>query len=538
MESKERAITISEEKEMSNGHGGTRENSGRKRSKNPSQKTIQNKRSQQKTYLANLAFERQFPDRYRFDNGADGDIERIQEYSADEFIRVGKNIYVPHNNLWYLLNPKVADSFRAVREIMIKSRKMAADSLPNDRLNVVELAAYMKQLMDTPKSGRHLADVVNAMHSASDVAPVEPMELNDRNSNCVIPFTDGTAYDIRSGRSIDGSTLKGLKMLDTGLAVPRTESLEPVAASGAGAIPDAAWRIIKRQYGQEVLDRLCSYLCGITKSIDVIRMPSNGGKTTLFDMLNRAFPGGFYKENATQIVSGGSRFTPISKPLAMGFALFIDEATHESAKIPPSMINSWDAEIIEMEEKYMPRQSVRRNANVCILASDDWPHVDASAQGFTSRFKWAANRQDVGRMESFEREVLLERETIEGLRLYMMVRSHFLLQEHNGSLSDWKAHQEQHPDSRAAITEFIMERTHPAVGVIQENFYDTGGVNDFVSLNEFRTVMAENASRVGKMRDNELTKYIKLALNIDDLRKQRKSVEGKQLAGYWGIKNL
>lgn len=502
-----------------------------------SRRTVQNLRSRRRTELSDLSIK--FPEALRFDNGPKGDISRITEYGMTNFLAVQDNIYVCYRGLWYLLHPKVPASIRAVREIMIDSRRLALEQLPTSGMTIKSQSDYVHEMHDLPISGKHLNEIVNHMYTASHVKTIEPMNLNDRNRHCVVPFSDGSACDIRTGEKIHGDDLKELKLLGMKISVPSFGRLDEPVARGRGPIRQAAWDIMERQYGQEVIDRLCTYLCGTTKAVDIIRLPSNGGKTTLFDIMNRAFPGMFHKENATKIAKGdSSRFTPMNTALANHACVFVDEATHDAAKISAPMLNGWDAEMLETEEKHKPPQLLRRSGSVCFLASDEWPHVDANAQGFKSRFLWAADRQDVGEMQSLERMLLLQDDVIVEIRRYFLARAMWLMQQHNGDLVGLKEYQEESEDVRAAIEDLTKERTHPIVSIIQDNFEVTDDIKDFVSKAMIREVVEENSKGASKLRDNEFAKYTKIALGIDSSHEvQRTMPDGKRPRGYQRVRN-
>ena len=356
----------------------------------------------------------------------------------------------------------------------------------------------------TGKVLRSVCESDRRIVSASD--HIAEVDFDDRERHPLVPFTDGTGYDLRAGKAV--TEAEGY-LADHGWEIQAIDLSNP--PDWADEDIAQAFEIIERQYGGEVMRRIATYFLGISKSIDVIRLPSGAGKTTLFDLLNRAFPGAWGKENAAQIVKASGQFTPFQVHLSNKIGMFLDEATQGDATIPTSLMNSWDAEFLEIEEKYAPRRSARRIASICLMASDDWPHIDASAQGVKGRILWAIDRQDAPGMTSDERALLLSDKVVAAVRHWILSQAYSLLCKY-GSAREIREMQEGQPEAQAGVKAFFAARENPAVTILKDAFEQSDDYEAYVTVADVKEILKEGG--IEKVAPRDIPKWLGIAIGL------------------------
>ena len=348
--------------------GGEREGAGRPVTDEPSLKTMRNRKSKLRTEMVDWAHENDLIVYHQFDTPVYNDVWRILRYEKKYLLAVDGLMHIANGPVWRMLAINDDVSMNALSLLLSRARNSAVESLPE-----FVPKEYAPHILDFQMDFRHLREVANTLKVYVDkVEGIPTQYFNDRNQNPVIPFADNSCFHLQKGIWLDRESALSLNMRDCSWNIPN--SIEK-------KVPIKAQEIILRQYGQDLLDRIAIWFTGTDKSCDVSRFRSDGGKTTLYDLLSRAFPGAFAKRNATQALNFSSqRFTPMSKPLVNCIGVFLDEATHSDAQITASVLNAWDSDELEHEEKYQPRVVVKRIGNLMLLGSDEWPHIDSSAQ--------------------------------------------------------------------------------------------------------------------------------------------------------------
>ena len=499
-------------------HGGARPGAGRPPLENPSEATLVSRRYNLRVKMINWSLEAGLPLHLRFDEIVACTLARLTKYARNCFLLVDDLPYIANGSVWRRLDHRDPVACNRLWQFIESSNSTSVIELPEE--TPPEYEAHLRSI---PNPGRLLKQVIDSVPSFSHIIfSIAGVNFNDRNAHPIIPFTDGNALCLRTGEVLSPSRALEYCIMDTGWLIPPTEIKSSIL------IDDDAAQIIDRQYGVRTMDRMATYLLGIDKATDVVRLPSNAGKTTLFDLLALAFPGAWAKENATQIVSEGSRFTPLAVHMTKHVGVFLDEATHESAQIPASMLNSWDAMSLEIRELFQNRKSMRRIASLCILASDEWPHIDASAQGAKSRFKWAVDRQNVGRMEPEERLLLLSQEVVLTLRRWLMWRAHTLIVEH-GSVGAIREEQEGKMDIVESVAALFKERQNPIVQALAANFSHSHDYEDYVTVPEVKKVLkAEGIERVSnKLLPQQMGKALDLPGKVESDKVSVEQPDGK-----------
>lgn len=489
---------LHEEAEQERKHGGAREGAGRPLSENPSEATLANRRRNLKTRMINWSLEANLPLHLRFDEPVACTLARLTQYEKESFLIVDNAAYIPNGGVWRMLDPRDPIASNRLWQMVQSALNWAVTDLPEDAP-----PEYEEHLRAVSNPGRLIRDLISSVVTVSHIVTVIPsVAFNDRNAYPIIPHDNNTALDLRSGLSLEPNAALGRHIMDSDWLIPPMEEV---------VVPAEIKEIIFRQYGPEVMDRMAAYLCGIGKGIDVIRLPSNGGKTTLFDLLNACFPGAIAKDNATQVAAAGQRFTPMAISLTHKMAVFIDEATHDTAQLSASMLNSWDAWRLETEEKFLPKRLLTRIGSVCILASDEWPFIDASAQGAKNRFLWAMDRQEVGTMDSEERHILLQSESVASVRAWLLNRACQLLRQY-GRVDLIRQAQEDTPDAQEGVAALFRERQHPTIRALKANFSYSHDHEEFVTVDSVKKVL--KAEGIDKISNKALPQQVGKALDL------------------------
>ena len=496
-------------------------------------KTVQNRQSQLRTTLLNWAHERGLPSFLRFDDPFQNAVDRIIHYLPERFLIVGNDMYMPRGSVWREMSFKDLHTVTAVRQLHDEALEMALNDLAHmDGITDETLDQYRQNIAPRGDYSRLVTSLVFSLKTQADkIKQIPPTEFNDRNRHPIVPFTNGKARDLRTGKTITAEQALPMYIKDLDWEIP-----EPSRQNKADGFE--FMDVIESQYGMGTIKRLSTYLLGTHKRHDVLRMPSNSGKTTLYDMLNKAFPGAFFKRNAkSALVEAGQRFTPLTEPLSRGVCLMLDEATHQEAEFKASQLNALDSDELEWERKGRDRITVRRTANILIMGAEQWPNVDSDAQGFESRFRWVMDRIDVDRMTGEQRALLLSDESIERLRYGMMNFAHDMISEH-GSITAIMEIQENVDERKADLEEFKRVRANPVYAAIRELLEPCKLPGTFASTEEINARLSEHDNVDKVPSKNNLPTEIKNALNIKTLTRVKgsKNDEGKRPWGYREIR--
>ena len=506
--------------------GGARPGSGRPETENPSYKTQRNRKSKLRTEMIDWAHENDLVVYHQFDSPVYNDAWRILRFENDLLLVVDGKMHVANGPVWRLLSPLDDVSMNTLSLLLQKARLQSIETLPD---HVPE--KYGDHILDYPMDYRHLREIANTLKVYVDkVTNIPTQYFNDRDRNPVIPFNNGECLHLKKQIMLDKEDARALHMRDCDWNIPYEVEVEP---------PKKAQEIIFRQYGEDIIDRIAIWFTGTDKTCDVSRFRSDGGKTTLYDLLSRAFPGAFAKRNATQALNfSAQRFTPMSPPLVNCVGVFLDEATHSDAQISASVLNAWDSDELEVEEKYEKRIVAKRIGNLMLLGSDEWPHVDSSAQGFEARFKWVCDRMETEKMTSAERSIVLADTSVKWFRGYILKRAQELFAAHNEA---WRArkYQEDKAHIKRDLAAFEEATQNPLVAALKELYEKTDAIAAFVSCKEIVLELEDYLPKKAIPAENKLVLPMRKALNDNSLTTMKRSAadeNGKRPRGFRDVR--
>ncbi|MDE0312843.1 MAG: bifunctional DNA primase/polymerase [Caldilineaceae bacterium] len=514
-------------------HGGAREGAGRPPLLSPSSKTVQNQRALYRTELRNWAFEVELPRKFWLDDLIDADATRVLEFQSERFATDGNSSFIAMGATWLEFLPHSPQALPAVAEAIRDARGFAADSLCDEYADVSCCYEYAEELRNTRLSGRHTRDVRDTLlawipttpgilHSSSE-------SFDDRNRRPLLPLEDGGALDLTEypPQYVKSTDALSAMMLYHGWSIPMPDFavLSDRECPGCWAIHE--------HFGTEVFDRLATYLLGIDKSLDTVLMQSDAGKSTLVEILKAVFPGAVGTANATGVFAeAGQRFTPLANMLATKLFVFVDEVGHEGIEIRPAVVNELVQETISHEAKGKDRKTVHRIGSLCFLGFD-YPNVDSTAQGFASRFRWAAEKRQVDKMTREQREAITSPESIAYIRAWLIDRAAQLRQEHGG-VTAIKEAQCDNEAVRKAIAEFAHSRQCKWAAVLREHFDVVADA--FTPNTEIEAVLNTVRDDGEKIpRTSRLQAVLRRAFHNASLQRGRQQEDRQRVRGYHGI---
>lgn len=514
-----------------------------------SPKTILNQKSQLKTRMSNWAHENNLPHHLCFDDYANNHVSRLLMYCLDSFLLVPTDrnsvVCVASGPVWTQLNVNNPRCKSAIKHMMIDASKRAIQDLPDD--TPPEYAQFLDPALH---SSRVLFETIRTIEGYADEMEIaDSLSFNDRNPHPIFPFTSGRALDLTTGQVVEGNEVIHLRALDVGWNVPETDITQdepPVPVLNitnehtGKTTARKLTQILNDQYGPEVMERLSAQVLGTSKRADVLRMPSDAGKTTLYDMLKRAFPGVPAIMNATEALNPKDGFSTLKAKQATSLWIFIDEATHDTAQVTPHFLNNMDKEEVEVNEKFMQKVELKRVSGHWFLGAEEWPHVQSDGQGFDARFKWVNDRiEKSGKMTMDERLFLLSKKCTDYIRFVILKKAHELWRDHGQAPKVFEA-QERHPERKADLAEFANQRTDPTSDVLSYLYVWTGDLKDRVFRDEMidEVKNSELLDRANLPTKQTLVKYLRKAMGKPNLESQpSKNPESKKTErAYFGIK--
>lgn len=526
--------------------GGYREGSGRPKSEDPSYKTLSNQRSEERTVLKNWLNSKrdennqQLPKRFWMDDLVDADVERNMYYNIDKYCMDGKNVYAFYNGVWVKLNIRNEKSIRAITQITLNSRADAARDLGNnycdynDKYDIEMSLLYAKELRGLTTKARHCIEIMRtiAVSGNQDIKIVPNVIFDQRNGRPTIPLMNGKTLDLTKYPPVILNPEKvpeDTYILDHDWMIPEPDFTLLESMRGC-----AMEQAINSHYGEILFTRIASYLLGTDKSIDCFTAISNSGKSTLADILMEALPGAVGMHGAKGIFhKDGQRFTPVATALSTYLITIIDEAGHSSIKISTSVVNEWVQDTIDRERKGEQRTAVRRISSI-LMFGHTYPHVNFSDQGIKTRFKWAYDGSAIPEMASKTRFLLKNEDQIRYLRAWLFNKAAELWNEHR-STTGAKNSLEEDERIKAAVEIMSESRMDPVSAVLIDNFeeYEHG----FVSSSDIDKVLDELDDPNEKPKGKSLGIAITRAFHGSNVRTGRKSINGKQVHGWKGIKH-
>ena len=459
---------------------------GRPKSDDPSERTVANQRSQKRTSMKNWAFEKNLPLRFLMDDMIAADTERCIHYGTDDFATDGKNVFVSRGNVWIQLKGSDNRAMSAMVENIKRARGEAAYELGEDYHEDQQCLAYVKLLRQESVTAYHARNVMfTVMAHMPHEKGVKRCTLQDfdrRDKNPAIPLNDGTTLDLTQYPPVimPLEKAKNLMMLDHEWNIPPPDFsvlLHPEKYTMPAAIHN--------RYGIELMERCAVYLLGVSKAIDSIVMPSDAGKSTLAEMMKHALPDAVSIHNASGVFNvEGSRFTPLATAVSSSMITIVDEVGHDTISVYTTMINEYAQNTVDDEKKGLQRRSVNRISSV-LLMGHDWPHVNASDQGITTRFVWANDLRSLKKMTSAERAELMSYENIAYLRAWLFDTAAKLFSQYgNGEMA--REEQQKEPAIQDAVANLLKSRLDPVSEALQE--YLEPDKNGFVETTYIRGI--------------------------------------------------
>lgn len=438
---------------------------GRPKSDNPSKKTEQNQRSQKRLELRNIAFDFGFPQHLLIEDWIEADVERIWKYTSNNFYYTGKSVLISNQNVWTELRK---DKPEVVSSIIDNVRSKAARELEEwaDKVDEITLSEYSNELRNSFKRSRHTQDVMFTLIEQApngDRTQKESItKFDKRNTHPILPLNDGTAIDITTRKIIESDQALAHKYIDHewNIEPPNFDLLES-EKDGPMA------KIIEEHYGIELFERLATALLGTDKYSDSFIIGTDGGKSTLVDIMAEAFPNAVDTRNTKKVFSAKEeRFTPAADPLSKCLWTFFDEAGQQDATIPTSQVNEQAQDMITLHPKFGAMTSARR-VSCSVFIGHDWPRVNFSDQGIKTRFVWGHDRRGAGKIDAQTRASLLMPLQTDYLRAWIINKAHELWTEHG---SGYAARIAQNESDSNAIGKMKSARSDKFVNALQENF--------------------------------------------------------------------
>ena len=261
---------------------------------------------------------------------------------------------------------------------------------PNERL-----AGYLAALRGGGEGNRHVREVgATLVNMAPDAdiggAPVPYSARNNYWRNPVIPLAGGEGgWVVARGEKIGVDELRELNVVGLEWALPDpTDDLNLWEKPEAGDMIRAK-AIMEAKYHDEIFDRLALDLLGCDKRINVIRAQlTSYGKTALFDCLALAFPGMVSTAKKSELEGVSGRFNSLVNSLATTLWLVIDETDKLRAVLTAAQYMDLTDIRLRLERKGFDPYEIQRIGTMWLMGGG-WPRVDTSAQGASSRFRWA-----------------------------------------------------------------------------------------------------------------------------------------------------
>ena len=481
----------------------------------------------------------------------DADCNRILNYSTSRFVHVREDGAWIQDKWGYWLPLAGNDRIESiVRDLVVEARRTTEEDMQyapsEDATMRMKIRIFIMQELEL--GSNHVARVVRQLNqrlregSLMSVQSVSAEDFDNRNRNPIVPvsFVNGLfiggSVDLRKGTYLDPQDTGQLFMRYHGWGMPIPESvftdkMNPVDKDtpGHNAMKDA----IENRWGVDLMSRLARHMLGTSKAVDVLAAPTNWGKSTMITALEKALPGMVGRLEAYKAFSSqGDRFSQVTSMLATKILVFVDEAGQDdperSAEISPGALNTFTDDQVTVEQKFKNAMTVHRQGTV-ILIGHTWAAVNASAQGISTRIKWAWKAEpDHKAMTEDERELILSEDGIEFLRAWMVRRARDLwtTSQHDVSLDDLTIT----PRSREALAEFGLTRSDPLAMALQEVF-EAGSKKDWVASSEIKEIM-EDAMDGDKISDRTIGPKMKIAFHTSFLRNAKKN----GIRGWYGVR--
>ena len=368
-----------------------------------------NHRNALRTQMNNLALEHNLAKHLRYDeNLVDQDVERLFVYQGEKFFIMNNIIFVANRQLWRELRQGDIVSHGIIKEMLQDSRQSAWWELPDELYEQDEtgdmISVYGDQLNDSRLDSRHITDVIRTMmDSINDVRfnRFEMLQVNRRDQFPILPLNDGTSIDLRTKQLLPQDKVLPMLLLDFNWNIMPPKTLDQLKSEAADPYEAQAiesdWNRTKFLLGErydKMIDRVAMYACGVTKSIDVIMFPSDGGKSTFIDGLRNAFgKEAFYVISSKGAIGPGNKFSNLRWKLASAMGVFVIEI--HGQEIQPSDMNIWVEDMQEFEIKFIQMDEAKRIGTVMLVGDEEPLNFSSDNQGFKTRVKWVNNQLEL-----------------------------------------------------------------------------------------------------------------------------------------------
>ena len=390
-------------------------------------KTEQNHRSRLRTIADDFAIEEGY-EPYRMLDHSTYDTERVVKWFVNKdpgalvLAVADKPQYVllrAPDGLWHqnLEGQQHIGTDGILQSLIMKARRLTFEEIEAEGSAISEfLEAF--QLMRLP-TDRHIVEVAKQLNGRlingtdhDKVRRINPESLDRYDEHPCIPTLDGRALDLTTNKYIKPEELGELLFTYKGWNIETSHTDEGPAVA-----------LVEKVFGdggrfEGVLDRIASYLCGISKTIDVFKAETvNHGKTTLFDgVLREALPGMIERVTARETFTPrGEAFSQLKKLLTEKRIVMVDECHKIDLEITSDMLNALTDKTIEVHEKYRPK-IVKRRVATQVFVGNEWPPLRVEDIGVPERIGFAAEWKDHKPMPPSEYKLLLSNEAIHHVR--------------------------------------------------------------------------------------------------------------------------
>ena len=398
----------------------------------------------------------------------DSDIKRIFEYYKDHF-RLYENVkricITGFSGTWQIMDTyvNIEEGVRsAVYDIVLKARDDAlADIRARESNGEFEgYTEYARSIFSRAPNAQHIVQIAKgitdyALRPQAGLRRFDNMDTHHMDADPVIPMlNDRGGWRIRTGKVVEPDDMREMLIIDNGvyMSEPRMEILED-----KGPETKHVRELVNGPLGA-ILRRWSFLMTGPKKYIDVVNLPSNFGKSTLADLVSRAFGRTIITVLTQNVMNEQSiRFSPIEYALTRNLIVVIDEARTEAAM--PNINRLTNTELA-VEKKGKDVILEPRIGNT-VFVGGEWPDLRPHEQGVRERLQWAFSQEalppNFEPMDAEMRLALYKGPSLRYLQAWMLREAVRLKDEINGG---------QTPGTQASKREMHIELTDPVVTLL------------------------------------------------------------------------
>ena len=514
-----------------NDNGQQWDQGGRPKTDDPADGTRRNRISARKTEVINWLDDNREPAYLRIDDLVTNDTDRIIHYCSEQILYSGVFIYICPLHMWIPLTKLTDDIGTAIRSLIVKSRKDAATTIEIEYGTGTTSNDYRNAIEGLTLSNNHIYQVFQTLRTRiSDMKYVPDQDMNDRTKHPILPYTTGTGHNLRTYELLKPEEIRSMHLVDTGWKVQRLHT-ETHYKGEDREIFVKVRKILETRY-KEVADRYALYLAGLNaKRIDVIRYPTDGGKSTWHFAINAAMPGVFGRTEGRGITQeNSSRFTPITNMLTKHAAVMLDEL-HDDVVLSVGFLNRLTDPEQAQESKGVDRKNVKVMGSVILAANEEgWPNFNSDAQGWHTRFKWCVDRSDIEPLTDEERHWMIDTEPGRAcIQDYIIERCGIQLGEHG---SAQKARSVQEDACKDTVKAMRDETADPLSSWLRSEYVVTG---TDLTISTDSITEAANAALDEKITSRKVGKAVKKVFRQGFKDKKVSDFRSNKMRGFRGI---